>query len=83
MARHGPQLYRLLAVNRAVLDVVDHLQLEFPKVPLLIVHKSVADARTVATRHLPNVAAFRDAVEQQARTHLIAVASSTQPVGFR
>jgi hypothetical protein len=83
LARRGTSLYRLLAVNRALLDVVDRLQSEFPEVPLLVVHERVADARAVATRHLPNVAAFCDMVEQQARTHLISVVSSGQPVVSR
>jgi hypothetical protein len=55
----------LVVVNRALLDLVDRFHSEFPELPLLVVYERVADARAVATRHLPNVAAFSDAVERQ------------------
>jgi hypothetical protein len=83
MTRRRTPLHRLVVVNRALLDVVDRLQTEFPEVPLLVVYERVADARAVATRQLPNVAAFSDAVEQQARARLCAMAGKAKPVGCR
>jgi hypothetical protein len=71
----------LVVVNRALLDLVDRFHSEFPELPLLVVYERVADARAVATRHLPNVAAFSDAVERQARTQLCAMAGNGQPAG--
>jgi hypothetical protein len=81
MTRRGKSLSRLVVVNRALLDVVDRLQAEFPEVPLLVVYGGVTDARALATRHLPNVAAFSDAVERRTRTQLCARAGNAQPVG--
>jgi hypothetical protein len=71
----------MVVVNRALHDIIDRLQSQFPEVALLAIYEQVADVRALATRHLPNVAAFRDVVEQQAREHLCAVAGGASPVG--
>jgi hypothetical protein len=53
-----------------MLAVVDSLAAQFPDVPLSEVYVKVGDARVAAARRLPNVLAYRDVLEHEARSQL-------------
>jgi hypothetical protein len=59
-----------LHVSRALLAVVDKLASEFPDRPLAEVYVKVGEARVIAARRLPNVLAYRDVLEREARIRL-------------
>jgi hypothetical protein len=59
-----------LQTSRALLAAVDQLALEFPEVPLAEIYVRVGEARVAAARRLPNVSAYRDALERVARAQL-------------
>ena len=54
-----------------MLSVVDKLAAEFPDVPWQLVDDKVENARTTAAPYLPNVVAYSDALERQARAELM------------
>jgi hypothetical protein len=66
-----------LQVSRALLAVVDQLASEFPELPLAEVYVKVGEARVIAARRLPNVLAYRDVLEREARVRL-AVSAEAQ-----
>jgi hypothetical protein len=53
-------------VDRVLLDVVDQLAARFSHLPHVVVYEKVGDARTVAHRLLPDLAAYGAAVEREA-----------------
>jgi hypothetical protein len=57
-------------VSRALLAAVDQLATEFPAIALPVIYERVGDARVIAARRLPNVAAYRDVLECEARARL-------------
>jgi hypothetical protein len=68
-----------LTVSRALLATVDLLAAEFPELPLSVVYVAVGQARGAAAKRLPNMLAYRDVLEHEARSLL----RFEDPAGWR
>jgi hypothetical protein len=66
-----PSAVARLDASRALLSVVDLLAREFPDIALPTIYEKVGEARGIAARHLPDVAAYRLAIEREARARLV------------
>jgi hypothetical protein len=53
-----------------LLSAADTIAAEFPHLPHSVVYEKVGDARAIAARQLPNVAAYRQVLEREARIAL-------------
>lgn len=84
MAIRTMSLSRLGLVYSTLLDAADTLIAEFPDAPAAVVYDSVGAARQVADKSLPDLAAFKWAIEREARVTLTKIGTagerSTRPV---
>jgi hypothetical protein len=70
MASRATDLYTRSQVSTALLSAADTIAAEFPHIPHAVVYEKVGDARAIAARQLPNVSAYRQVLEREARIAL-------------
>jgi hypothetical protein len=59
----APDRFARAAVSSALLNAADTLAVEFPHIPHAVIYEKVGEARAIAARTLPNVQAYRAALE--------------------
>jgi hypothetical protein len=59
-----------MQVSHAMIEVSDRLAAEFPEVPIAMIYATVGEAGEAAFSQLPNVAAYRFALEREGRIRL-------------
>jgi hypothetical protein len=79
MASRAADLYTRSQVSTALLSAADTLAAEFPHIPHSVIYEKVGDARAIAARRLPNVAAYREALEREARLTLAGYGAGSRP----
>jgi hypothetical protein len=79
VASRTTDLYTRAQVSTALLSAADAIAAEFPHVPHSVVYEKVGDARAIAARRLPNVAAYRQVLEREARLALTGYGSGSRP----
>ena len=79
MASRATDLYTRAQVSTALLNAADTIAAEFPHVPHAVIYEKVGDARAIAARRLPNVAAYREVLEREARLALAGYGSGARP----
>jgi hypothetical protein len=79
MASRATDLYTRAQVSTALLSAADTIAAEFPHIPHSVVYEKVGDARAIAARRLPNVAAYRDTLEREARLALAGYGPGARP----
>jgi hypothetical protein len=78
MTSRTTDLYTRSQVSTALLSAADTIAAEFPHIPHSVVYEKVGEARAIAARQLPNVAAYRQVLEREARIALTGYGSASR-----